>query len=80
MLRRLSDRRDERTSERRRVINRLHRLLRDLRPGGTPTEFSTLAAARLLSGVRPAAIAVDLERKAMGAPSWPTCGGSTGPL
>jgi hypothetical protein len=29
----LSDRRDELTGERRRVINRLHRLLRDLRPG-----------------------------------------------
>jgi transposase len=64
VLRLLSDRRDELTQERRRVINRLHRLLRDLRPGGAPTELSTVAAARLLSGVQPGT-AVDLERKAM---------------
>ncbi|MGD0863901.1 MAG: IS110 family transposase [Candidatus Limnocylindrales bacterium] len=64
VLRLLSDRRDELTGERRRVVNRLHRLLRDLRPGGAPTELSTVAAARLLGGVRPAT-AVDLERKAM---------------
>jgi transposase len=36
VLRLLSDRRDELTAERRRTINRLHRLLRDLRPGGAP--------------------------------------------
>ncbi len=40
VLRLLSDRRDELTQGRRTVINRLHRLLRDLRPGGAPTELS----------------------------------------
>ncbi len=39
VLRLLSDRRDELAAERRRVVNRLHRLLRDLHPGGAPTEF-----------------------------------------
>ncbi len=64
LLRLLSDRRDELTGERRRVINRLHRFLRDLLPGGAPTELSTEAAARLLNRIRPTT-AVDLERKAM---------------
>jgi len=64
VLRLLSDRRDELTGERRRVVNRLHRLLRDLRPGGAPTELSTEAAARLLNRIRPKT-AVDLERKLM---------------
>ncbi len=64
VLRLLSDRRDELTQERRRVVNRLHRLLRDLRPGGAPTELSTEAAARLVTTTRPKT-AVDLERKLM---------------
>ncbi len=64
VLRLLSDRRDELTAERRRVVNRLHRLLRDLRPGGAPTELSTLAASRLLREIRPAT-AVERERKVM---------------
>jgi transposase len=64
VLRLLSDRRDELTGERRRVVNRLHRLLRDLRPGGAPTELSTEAAARLLNKIRPKTT-VDLERKLM---------------
>jgi transposase len=64
VLRLLSDRRDELAQERRRVVNRLHRLLRDLRPGGAPTELSTEAAARLLNRIRPKT-AVDLERKVM---------------
>jgi len=38
VLRLLSDRRDELNQERRRAINRLHRLLRDLHPGGAPCE------------------------------------------
>jgi transposase len=63
VLRLLSDRRDELTGERRRIINRLHRLLRDLRPGGAPAELSTEAAARLLGRIRPED-AVELERKA----------------
>ena len=64
VLRLLSDRRDELTGERRRVVNRLHRLLRDLRPGGAPTELSAAAAARLLGRLRPRS-AIDRERKAM---------------
>ena len=64
VLRLLSDRRDELTGERRRVVNRLHRLLRDLLPGGAPTELSTEAAARLLNRIRPKT-PVDLERKLM---------------
>ena len=64
VLRLLSDRRDELTGERRRVINRLHRLLRDLHPGGAPTELSTAAAARLLSQIRPETT-VDRERKTL---------------
>ena len=36
----LSDRRDELTPERTRVVNRLHRLLRELRPGGGPSRLS----------------------------------------
>jgi transposase len=64
VLRLLSDRRDELTSERRRAVNRLHRLLRDLRPGGAPRQLSADRAARLLSAIRPAT-AVDIERKAM---------------
>ncbi len=64
VLRLLSDRRDELTGERRRVVNRLHRLLRDLRPGGAPTELSAEAAARLLGRIRPAG-AVEHERRAM---------------
>jgi transposase len=62
VLRLLSDRRDELTAERRRVVNRLHRLLRDLHPGGAPTELSAMAASRLLGRIRPTT-AVDLERK-----------------
>jgi transposase len=46
------------------VVNRLHRLLRDLHPGGAPTELSAEAASGLLGRIRPTA-AVDLERKAM---------------
>ena len=64
VLRLLSDRRDELTQGRRSVINRLHRLLRDLHPGGAPTELSADAAAKLLGRIRPAS-AVDVERKAM---------------
>lgn len=64
VLRLLSDRRDELTGERRRTMNRLHRLLRDLRPGGAPTDLSTAAAGRLLARIRPGS-AVDRERKSM---------------
>jgi len=64
VLRLLSDRRDELTAERRRVVNRLHHLLRDLLPGGAPTELSAAAASGMLGQIRPGT-AVDCERKAM---------------
>jgi transposase len=64
VLRLLSDRRDELTGEPRRAVNRLHRLLRDLRPGGAPLRLSADRATRLLVATRPAS-AVDAERKAM---------------
>ena len=64
VLRLLSDRRDELTSERRRAVNRLHRLLRDLRPGGAPRQLSAQRAAQLLATIKPSG-AVDIERKAM---------------
>ena len=64
VLRLLSDRRDELTAERRRAVNRLHRLLRDLRPGGAPLRLSADRAAQLLATIKPSG-AVDIERKAM---------------
>jgi len=64
VLRLLSDRRDELAAERRRVVNRLHRLLRDLHPGGAPTELSVETASRLLGRARPKG-AADAERKRM---------------
>jgi len=65
VLRLLSDRRDQLTAERRRVVNRLHRLLRDLRPGGAPIELSAAMAAKLLGMIHPQG-AADVERKSMG--------------
>lgn len=64
VLRLLSDRRDELAAERRRVVNRLHRLLRDLHPGGAPTELSAETASRLLARTRPQGPAA-AERKTM---------------
>lgn len=64
LLRLLSDRRDELTGERRRTINRLHRVLCDMHPGGAPRQLSADRAARLLTSIRPAS-AVDLQRKAI---------------
>ena len=64
VLRLLSDRRDELTCERRRTVNRLHRLLRELHPGGAPRQLSAQRASRLLSSIKPTG-AVNIERKAM---------------
>jgi len=64
VLRLLSDRRDELTAERRCTVNRLHRLLRELHPGGAPRALSADRASRLLATIRPIG-AVDIERKAM---------------
>jgi transposase len=50
----LTERRDNVVAQRTRLVNQLHALLRDLVPGGAPTDLTAAAAARLLTGVRPA--------------------------
>jgi transposase len=62
VLRLLADQRDELTRDRRRTINRLHRHLRDLIPGGAPTHLSAKTASGLLAKVR-LHNAVEAERK-----------------
>jgi transposase len=64
VVRLLADRRDELNQERRRVTNRLHRLLRDLVAGGAPTPLTVEAASRLLRRTRPTT-AADQQRKAL---------------
>src|SRR5215204_5534515 len=53
VLRLLSDRREDLVSERTRVLNRLHGLLRDLIPGGVSGRLSANRASRILRSVRP---------------------------
>ena len=62
ILRLLSDRRDELNQERRRAVNRLHRVLRDLCAGGAPRELSADTAAAMISKIRTPS-AVDAHRK-----------------
>jgi transposase len=62
VLRLLADRRDALCRQRRQAINRLHRHLRDLIPGGAPTSLTAEIASAALGRVRPAT-AVDTERK-----------------
>ncbi len=50
----LDERRDNVVTQRTRLINQLHALLRDLLPGGAPTDLTAGDASRLLTGVRPA--------------------------
>jgi hypothetical protein len=64
VVRLLADRRDELNQERRRVTNRLHRLLRDLVAGGAPTPLRVDTAAKLLRRTRPIT-AADQQRKAL---------------
>jgi transposase len=52
-LRLLTERRDDLAGERTRILNRLHSLLRDLVPGGAPTDLTAAKAAALLRGGRP---------------------------
>ena len=54
ILRLLSERRDDLTAERTRLLNRLHQLLRELIPGGADLHLTADKAAALLRGVRPA--------------------------
>lgn len=53
ILRLLSERRDDLVSERTRLLNRLHVLLRDLIPGGAPTDLSADKAVDILKRLRP---------------------------
>ena len=62
VLRLLADRRDALCRQRRQAVNRLHRHLRDLIPGGAPTSLSAEVASAALSRLRPAT-PVDIERK-----------------
>jgi transposase len=48
----LDERRDNVITQRTRLINQLHALLRDLVPGGAPTNLTVLVASRLLATVR----------------------------
>ena len=52
-LRLLVDRRDELSALRVQTVNRLHRLLAELIPGGAPQNLSATKAKKLLAGVRP---------------------------
>ena len=53
MLRLLADRRDELSRTRAQTLNRLHRLLAELIPGGAPRHLTALQAKALLASVRP---------------------------
>jgi transposase len=53
VLRLLADRRDELSKARAQTLNRIHRLLAELVPGGAPRHLSLFQADALLSGVRP---------------------------
>jgi transposase len=63
ILRLLAERRDDLAGERTRILNRLHGLLRDLIPGGAPTNLSAAKAAALLRGVRPATATAACRRE-----------------
>ncbi|MER5666572.1 IS110 family RNA-guided transposase [Streptomyces mirabilis] len=54
ILRLLTERHDDLTGERTRIVNRLHAVLRDLLPGGAPTRLSAEKAATLMKGIRQA--------------------------
>ena len=49
----LDERRDNVTTQRTPLINQLHAVMRDLVPGGAPTELSAAVASQLLTAVRP---------------------------
>jgi transposase len=63
ILRLLAERRDDLAGERTRILNRLHGLLRDLLPGGAPTNLTADKAAALLRGVRPATATAACRRQ-----------------
>jgi transposase len=61
VLRLLTDQRRELTEERTRTLNRLHRLLRELVPGGAPRSLTVKGARALLRGLRPEGLANQLR-------------------
>jgi len=50
----LDERRTNLTTQRTRLVNQLHALLRELVPGGAPTDLTATIASQILTGVRPA--------------------------
>lgn len=58
----LDERRGNVVAQRTRLVNQLHALLRDLLPGGAPTDLTAAVAARLLTSVRSSG-AVETTRK-----------------
>ena len=54
MLAVLDERRSNVVTQRTRLVNQLHALLRDLLPGGAETDLTAAAAARVLATMRPA--------------------------
>src|SRR5215218_1806437 len=63
VLRLLSERREDLVAERTRALNRLHRLLRDLVPGGVARTLSADRAARILGGIRPQSSSSRIRRR-----------------
>lgn len=61
----LDERRDNVITQRTRLVNQLHAVMRDLVPGGAPTDLTTAVASRLLTAVRPVG-AVEIARKQLG--------------
>jgi len=61
VLRLLTDQRDDLTQERTRTVNRLHRLLRELVPGGAARGSSTRAVQAVVAGIEAESVA-DAER------------------
>jgi transposase len=62
-LRMLADRREELTRARVQTVNRLHRLLSELRPGKTKKDLTTAQAKKLLASVRPRDLAGKTRRR-----------------
>jgi transposase len=66
ILRLLTERRDDLTGERTRILNRLHGLLRDLVPGGAPTDLTAAKAAALVRRLRPGSATAACRRQLAG--------------
>ena len=59
----LSERREDLVRERTRALNRLHRLLAELLPGGVPAKLSAEGAAKALRGVRARSVPGKIRRQ-----------------